>query len=32
MCLSLVSKIEGTGADAEMTIDWIKIVQDVARA
>jgi hypothetical protein len=32
MCLSLVSKIEGTGADAEMTVDWVKIVQDVARA
>jgi len=32
MCLSLVSKIEGTGADAELTIDWIQIAQDVARA
>lgn len=31
LCLSLVSKIEGTGADAELTVDWVKIVQDVAR-
>lgn len=32
MCLSLVCKTEGTDVDAEMTVDWVKIVQDVARA
>ena len=32
MCLSLASKIEDTGANAEMTIDWVRIAQDVARA
>jgi len=31
MCLSLVCKTEDTDADAEMTVDWVKIVQDVAR-
>lgn len=32
MCLSLCSQIEATGADAEMTVDWIKIAQLGARA
>lgn len=32
MCLSGVSKIEGTGADAEMSVDWVKIAQLGARA
>jgi hypothetical protein len=32
MCLSLCAQIEATGADAEMHVDWVKIVQDVARA
>ena len=32
MCLSLVSKIEGTGADAELSVDWVKIAQLGARA
>jgi hypothetical protein len=31
MCLSLCAQIEATGADAEMHVDWVKIVQDVAR-
>ena len=31
MCLSLACKVEETGADAEMTIDWVKIVQLGAR-
>lgn len=32
MCLSLVSKIEGTGADAELSVDWVRIAQLGARA
>lgn len=32
MCLSLVSQIEGTGADAELSVDWVKIAQLGARA
>jgi len=32
MCLSAVAQIEGTGADAEMTVDWVKIAQLGARA
>mgnify|MGYP001558059897 CR=1 FL=1 len=32
MCLSLVSKIEVAGADAELSVDWVKIAQLGARA
>lgn len=32
MCLSLCAQIEGTGADAELSVDWVRIAQDVARA
>jgi len=32
MCLSGVAQIEGTGADAEMSVDWVKIAQLGARA
>jgi len=32
MCLTLVSKIEGTGADSELSVDWVKIAQLGARA
>lgn len=31
MCLSLVAKVEVADADAEMTVDWVKIVQLGAR-
>ena len=27
MCLSGVAQIEGTGADAEMTVDWVRVAQ-----
>ena len=32
MCLSLVSQIEVAGADAELSVDWVKIAQLGARA
>lgn len=32
MCLSGVSQIEGTGADAEMSVDWVRIAQVGGRA
>lgn len=32
LCLSLASKIEGTGADMEVSVDWVRAYQDVARA
>lgn len=32
ICLSFCSQIEGTGADAELTVDWVKIAQLGARA
>lgn len=32
MCLSAVSKIEVAGADAEMTVDWVRIAQEGGRA
>jgi len=32
MCLTLVCKTEDTDADAEMTVDWVKIAQLGARA
>ena len=27
MCLSYVSQIEGTGTDAELSVDWVRIAQ-----
>lgn len=32
MCLSLVSQIEVAGADAELSVDWVKIAQEGGRA
>jgi hypothetical protein len=32
MCLSAVSKIEVAGADAEMTWDWVRLVQEGGRS
>jgi len=32
MCLTLVCKTEGTDADAEMTVDWVRLAQLGARA
>jgi hypothetical protein len=32
MCLSFACKIEGTGTDAEMDVDWVRIAQLGARA
>lgn len=32
MCLSAVSKIEVAGADAEMTVDWVRLAQESGRA
>ena len=32
MCLSIASKVEASGADMEVTVDWVKIAQLGARA
>jgi len=32
MCLSLVAQVEATGADAELSVDWVKLAQLGARA
>lgn len=31
MCLSFVSKVEQTSADAELTVDWVRLVQEGGR-
>lgn len=32
MCLSVVAQIEGTGADAEMSVDWVRVAQEGGRS
>lgn len=32
MCLSFVAKVEQTSADAELTVDWVRILQTGSRA
>jgi hypothetical protein len=32
MCLTMVAQVEGTSADSEMSVDWVRILQEGARS